>query len=721
MYTSKKISKIYHKHKDVSDDTTRVAAWFLGPKGENEDILVNCIKDSIVHHAKFRATHYNKDDPEYITSDIKKDPKYKEAVKVFEKHLQDLRERLTFSVPFFTPRYLAHMNWDVAIPAVAGYVTAMLYNQNNVATEASTITSEIELEVGKDLCELMGFKTADGKADPWGHITSGGTVANIESLWVARNMKYMPLAIKTLLITDEKYKAARELKIAVWPKNVEKEFTSLYLDELLRLNPDLVMKFIGQIAEACFGDSEQESRDKVIKDLTPLTLQYLGYIEFAQKHGIIMRSPKVIVPASRHYSWPKGATLLGLGENSVLGVKVNEYCRMDMNDLKEKISYCKKNNYTILMVVAVMGSTAEGSCDNLFGILGLRDFAHWEEMNYFIHVDAAWGGYVRTMLPDLKAPITLNTKALDDQYVPTLNISLHVQIQFRVMGFADSVTVDPHKAGYIPYAAGAICYRNGDFRYIINMGAPYIKSEDDLNMGTYGIEGSKPGAAPVAVWLTHRTIPLNNHGYGLILGQCMFSVKRFYCQWMMLAQKNDPFVISMIHPLPKIIIGPFLGKSEEYIKDYIKNNIIGKTNEEISNNPTSMNLLTEIGPDILINGFVFNYRKKDGTLNTDVNKVNELNGKLIDQYSMTSKPEEIKDIDILIMGNQYSSTTYEETLKRVSKELCYEVPKEEYSLQMINSTILNPWPTAYEFLTEATEVFKDGLIRIINEMNAAEP
>ena len=26
---------------------------------------------------------------------------------------------------------------------------------------------------------------------------------------------------------------------------------------------------------------------------------------------------------------------------------------------------------------------------------------------------------------------------------------------------SDSITVDPHKSGYIPYPAGALCYRNG--------------------------------------------------------------------------------------------------------------------------------------------------------------------------------------------------------------------------------------------------------------------
>ena len=711
-----KVSCIYHKD-DIPDSSyTRVAAWFLGPKGENVDVLSNAIETSIRHHARFRKRNYNRNDPEYITDQIREDKHYKEAIEKFESNLKDLRDRLTYSVPFFTPRYQAHMDWDLAMPAVVGYVTAMLYNQNNVATEASTVTSMLEMEVGKDLCGLMGFKTTGGKTDPWGHITCGGTVANIESMWVARNLKYMPLAIKMLLITNGKYKDAGCMKILVWPTNVEKEFTSLYMDELLRLDPDLVLNFIGDIGVKC-----NIKRDKVMADITPLTLQYLGYCEFGQKHGIIMRSPKVLVPATRHYSWPKAATLLGLGEDAVIGVKVDKNCRMDLDELKEKISECKRNNHTILMVVAVLGSTAEGICDDLFSILILRSLAHWEEMNYLIHVDAAWGGYIRTMLPNLNSNIRLNVKSADEQYVPTLSLSHHAQRQLRVLGFADSITVDPHKAGYVPYPAGALCYRNGDFRYIINMGAPYIKSDEDTNVGTYGVEGSKPGAAPAAVWLAHRSISLDNQGYGLVLGQCMFSVKRYYCEWLMLPRINDPFVVSMLHSIPEMKHGYFKGKSEAEIKEYIKENIIGKTNLEISQNKDSMHLLSELGPDVLINAFVFNYKKLDGTLNTDVSKIQELTDKLLAKFCMTEAPEIIQDISVLIMGNEYNSSTYSNILDRVSTELGYKLPQEEYSLNMVNSTILNPWPTSFEFLTEVTDAFREGLIESIQEMNTKYP
>lgn len=67
----------------------------------------------------------------------------------------------------------------------------MMYNPNNVAPEASPLTSIIEYEVGQDLCVLLGYRrqpasgTTNTSTEPtgWGHITCGGSVANLESMW----------------------------------------------------------------------------------------------------------------------------------------------------------------------------------------------------------------------------------------------------------------------------------------------------------------------------------------------------------------------------------------------------------------------------------------------------------------------------------------------------------------------------------------------------------
>jgi glutamate/tyrosine decarboxylase-like PLP-dependent enzyme len=39
----------------------------------------------------------------------------------------------------------------------------------------------MELEVGKQLCEMLGYTSKEEEA--WGHIASDGTLANMESMW----------------------------------------------------------------------------------------------------------------------------------------------------------------------------------------------------------------------------------------------------------------------------------------------------------------------------------------------------------------------------------------------------------------------------------------------------------------------------------------------------------------------------------------------------------
>jgi glutamate/tyrosine decarboxylase-like PLP-dependent enzyme len=69
---------------------------------------------------------------------------------------------------------------------MAGMLTQARFGQNpnNVATEASPLTSVIERDVGIQLCQMLGYNTSNTDSSrPWGHIACGGSVANLESMW----------------------------------------------------------------------------------------------------------------------------------------------------------------------------------------------------------------------------------------------------------------------------------------------------------------------------------------------------------------------------------------------------------------------------------------------------------------------------------------------------------------------------------------------------------
>ena len=86
------------------------------------------------------------------------------------------------------------MIWESTMPSILGYVSGLLWNQNNVDSTASPVTTQFEVDVGNQLCKLMRFGK-DGNT-PWGHITSCGSVANLEAMWSARNAKLHPLALQ---------------------------------------------------------------------------------------------------------------------------------------------------------------------------------------------------------------------------------------------------------------------------------------------------------------------------------------------------------------------------------------------------------------------------------------------------------------------------------------------------------------------------------------------
>jgi glutamate/tyrosine decarboxylase-like PLP-dependent enzyme len=96
---------------------------------------------------------------------------------------RDFARRMDGNYPFFHPRYAGQMLKPPHPVAVAGYLAAMLVNPNNHALDASPVTSEMEKEVVERLAGM--FRLPPGAL---GHLSASGTIANLEALWVAREL-----------------------------------------------------------------------------------------------------------------------------------------------------------------------------------------------------------------------------------------------------------------------------------------------------------------------------------------------------------------------------------------------------------------------------------------------------------------------------------------------------------------------------------------------------
>ena len=95
----------------------------------------------------------------------------------------DYLGRLEGNYPFHHPRYAGQMLKPPHPVALAAYAAAQRINPNNHALDGGPPTGQMEKEVVADLAAMLGLPDT-----ALGHLTTGGTVANLEALWVAREL-----------------------------------------------------------------------------------------------------------------------------------------------------------------------------------------------------------------------------------------------------------------------------------------------------------------------------------------------------------------------------------------------------------------------------------------------------------------------------------------------------------------------------------------------------
>src|SRR5690606_19915136 len=146
------------------------------------------------------------------------------------------------------------------------------------------------------------------------------------------------------------------------------------------------------------------------------------------------------------------------------------------------------------------------------------------------------------------------------------------------------------------------------------------------------VEGSKPGAAAASVYLSHKVIRPDQTGYGKILGQCTFTSNKLFAQ--LVSMEDERFRITMLNRIPaerEPVVDP---RKVQAQKTFIRKRIAEASNEQLLNDPEAMALFRELGPDLVISAYAFNFRTKSGAWNRDIKKVNELNARLFNLLSV---------------------------------------------------------------------------------------
>jgi glutamate/tyrosine decarboxylase-like PLP-dependent enzyme len=309
----------------------------------------------------------------------------------------------------------------------------------------------------------------------------------------------------------------------------EKLFQKLSVWELLNLRSETILG----LADALY-DQFGITSTFLEGVLDRYNIQTAGK-EALEKYFDIQKPIKYFHAKTRHYSWPKGGAIAGLGSGNMHGIELDLDGHIDLADLEVELERCLQERQPVYTVVAVMGSTEEGAVDRLSEIINIRRKFQAKGLSFLVHADAAWGGYFATMLPRklvdpaLGMPIGFMPPGAPkkaDGFVPSLTLKKDTMVDMLALREADSITVDPHKAGYIPYPAGSLVYRDGRMRFLVTWTSPYLSQGSAENIGVYGVEGSKPGAAAMSTWLSNKTIGLNPDGYGRLLGEAAFTSAR---------------------------------------------------------------------------------------------------------------------------------------------------------------------------------------------------
>jgi glutamate/tyrosine decarboxylase-like PLP-dependent enzyme len=179
-------------------------------------------------------------------------------------------------------------------------------------------------------------------------------------------------------------------------------------------------------------------------------------------------------------------------------------------------------------------------------------------VTFHVHSDACYGGYAAsvTRRADGSRRSTEEIRTSIGEAWPSRGWVSAIE----ALGEADSVSIDPHKMGFVPYSAGAILVRDGRTRHLVATDPPYLSPDGtttgtDGFLGGYILEGSKPGAAAAAVWLSHKVLPLDERGYGYLIERTVAGA------WLLhetLATADfDPFRVIML-PVPDINIVCFV-------------------------------------------------------------------------------------------------------------------------------------------------------------------
>jgi glutamate/tyrosine decarboxylase-like PLP-dependent enzyme len=443
-------------------------SFFLGPRGENAAFFEQIWGDLLHRTLQHRRDTFSRD------GELNIEPPDSEQFRAVGAEIEKFFSILQKEVPTFSNRYLGHMISDVSIPALIGNVAVLFCNPNLASKEVATAGLMFEMQAINELANMVGFEIESAR----GHFTSGGTVANFEAFWRAR------------------YRLDHWMSMAAYL--LEKGHSQSNFFELAHQGWE---SFAANTQQYSIDIAELAQRSYVVQGPWDIATYYRDTLhrDFPQ--------PVVLVPGNKHYSWPKSANIFGISEKAIWPTELDRFGRVSIASLRNNIEKARRQQRPIMMNVSVAGTTELGTVDPVDEVSDLLDeYRRREGIHIWHHVDAAYGGY-------FCATFRGGESLLPDSAIRA----------FAALPRVDSITLDPHKLGFVPYACGAFLVRDAQSYAVSHISAPYLKEDTGTDEPSWSttLEGSRSATGAGAVWLSSRVLPLNAAGHGAILNQTL--------------------------------------------------------------------------------------------------------------------------------------------------------------------------------------------------------
>ena len=317
-----------------------IKSFFLGPTAENSDWLLKCVQQLFLDWFTWRKQQGERDGS-VISQNDQNLNSFLEQNKFTEDLLFSLSQRFEQEIPKFLPRYIGHMFSEISMPALLGHILTLMHNPNNISPESSKVGVEIEGEAIGLLKSHMGYSS-----EGCGHFTSGGTLANFEFLLRARE------------------------RTALWISATKKESSTNFMQGAHR------------------GWSSYEKISEIYPELKKRDGSCFSGVNFSDF--------VLLVPQSKHYSWPKGMHFLGMEKRNLWFIDLDKYGRACPRSLRTLIEKAINESRPIMGVVGITGTTEMGSIDPIHEFKAVLDDYRAQGLHIWFHIDAAYGGFFRS-------------------------------------------------------------------------------------------------------------------------------------------------------------------------------------------------------------------------------------------------------------------------------------------------------------------------------------